>query len=124
MIESTVYGPYSVDCTLSVFRRLYADSRDNSTPFACIHACWDFVICLLLSRPVYMQKFPGRSIIEEMTDGKLKEEIAVLFHAANIGRTDVLQVSSPLIHFFCILSMQAMLDHNLNDIISLMIRTP
>ena len=57
-----------------------------------------------------MQKFPGHSIIEEMTDSKLKEEIAVLFHAANIGRTDVLQVSSPLIHFFCIISMHATCD--------------
>jgi hypothetical protein len=71
-----------------------------------------------------MQKFPGHSIIEEMAESKLKEEIAVLFHAANIGRTDVLQVSSPLIHFFYILSMHAMLDQNLNDIISIMIRTP
>lgn len=113
-----------IESIWSVFRRLYADSRTTAQHLPTFMHVGNYVICLLPSRPVYMQKFPGHSIIEEMTDGKLKEEIAVLFHAANIGRTDVLQVSSPLIHFFCILSMHAMLDQNLNNIISPMIRTP
>lgn len=47
-----------------------------------------------------MQVSPASIHPDEMTGGRPKEEIAVLFHAALIGRTDVLQVPLLLILFF------------------------
>lgn len=51
-------------------------------------------------RQQYMQVSPASIQPDEMTGGRPKEEIAVLFHAALIGRTDVLQVPLLLMLFF------------------------
>lgn len=52
----------------------------------------------------YMKITPASIHPDEMTGGMPKEEIAVLFHAALIGRTDVLQVPLLLMLFFFLLS--------------------
>ena len=57
-------------------------------------------------RQRYMQVTPASFHPDEMTGGMPKEEIAVLFHAALIGRTDVLQV--PLLLMFFLPSFQAL----------------